>query len=243
MRLEAKAILPMLDGDHDGVTSSPGLPVRLTRFDSVEGASFHAATQTSNPSEPLRVDWNAIRRPSDDHAGAVLSPVDVSCTGFRPSGSIIHSCDGPLALERRAKTTFFPSGDRAAWSSRNAPGSRPVIPVSCLSPLPSAPIVQMRFERVKTLPVSGAGAPTGYERGSVAVLPDWSVLDTTIWYVPCRAVGNGDPLGTVTGGPLGGVTCAEQLGAGAEGVVSTHAYAALTAVLRGYDAPAGGVVI
>src|SRR4051794_41852724 len=105
--------------------------------------------------DPLRVDWNAIFRPSGDQAGAVLSPVFVPVvrrTGLRPSASITQSCDGPLAVERRAKAIFLPSGDFAGWASRKEPGARPAIPGTRPGAPPSAPPTHMRVGRANKSP-------------------------------------------------------------------------------------------
>src|SRR4051794_41812646 len=96
--------------------------------------------------DPLRVDWNAIFRPSGDQAGAVLSPVFVPVvrrTGLRPSASITQSCDGPLAVERRAKAIFWPAGRFPGWASGKEPGAGPPTPASLWEPPPSAPPTPM----------------------------------------------------------------------------------------------------
>src|SRR4051812_49707197 len=91
--------------------------------------------------DPLRVDWNAIFRPSGDQAGAVLSPVFVPVvrrTGVRPSASITQSCDGPLAVERRGKAVFSPAPDFPGRGAGTEPGGRAAAPATC-RPSPASP--------------------------------------------------------------------------------------------------------
>src|SRR4051812_21500061 len=82
---------------------------------------------------------NARNRPSGDHVGQALvpRPIDVTCTGFKPSLSETQISKLPERFEQNA--TCFPSGEGCGFISSR------VDPLSCLGvPITFGPLIVTR---------------------------------------------------------------------------------------------------